>query len=372
MSAWRPVGSGDPGADGIVSIPELEAPAAERLAGPVWDYVAGGAGDERTLRAADGAWAAYGLSPHAMRDVSSLSTGVELLGSHLAHPVLLAPTATHVRYHPDAELETLRGAAAAETLLTLSSLGSVLPRDLGAASDALGASWWMQVYLQRDRTLSHRYLDDAVAAGTRALVLTVDTPSLGARDRDRRDSFGASRGVRFPTLAHLPAVADPAPPHRRVWNPHLANDVTEHDVTVLADRYGLPVLVKGILRADDARRAVDAGAGGVIVSNHGARNLDTVAPTAAVLAEVVDEVGAEVPVLVDGGIRRGTDVATALCLGATAVLVGRPVIWGLSTYGAAGVRHVVDVLRTELEMAMALLGAPSVADLGRDLLLTRR
>jgi 4-hydroxymandelate oxidase len=354
-----------------VAVRELEPLAAERLAGPVWDYVAGGAGDERTLRAASDAWGLHGLSPHGMRDVSSLSTAVELLGHRLGHPVLLAPTATHVRYHPGAELETLRGAHAAESLLTLSSLGSVVPAELGAAADELGAPWWMQVYLQRDRSPSYAYLDDAVAAGTQALVLTVDTPSLGARDRDRRDSFGAGHGVTFPTLAHLPVAADPAAPHRRVWNPHLANDVTERDVTDLSRRYDVPVLVKGVLRADDARRAVDAGAAGVIVSNHGARNLDTVRPTAAVLSDVVDEVGDDVPVLVDGGIRRGTDVATALCLGASAVLVGRPVIWGLSTYGAAGVRHVVEVLRTELEMAMALLGAPTVADLGRDLLVSR-
>jgi 4-hydroxymandelate oxidase len=303
-----------------------------------------------------------------MVDVTGLSTTTTLLGRSLAHPILVAPTATHVRYHPGAELETLRGATAGESLMTLSSLGSTLAREFGTEADRIGAPWWMQVYLQRDRSLSFAYLDDAVAAGAGALVLTVDTPSLGARDRDKRDSFGASRGVTFPTLAHLPAHHDPAPAHRRVRNPHLADDVTEADITVLAERYGVPVLVKGVLRADDARRAVDAGAAGVVVSNHGARNLDTVPATADVLASVVDEVRGEVPVLVDGGVRRGTDVATALCLGADAVLLGRPVIWGLATYGAAGVQHVLEILRAELEMAMALLGAPHIADLDRDLL----
>ncbi len=372
MQAWLPVGSGDPGADGIVSVGDLERPAAERLAGPIWDYVAGGAADERTLSAATGAWAEHGLLPHSMRDVSGLTTTITLLGRSLEHPVLLAPTATHIRYHPGAELETLRGAEAAGGLLTLSSLGSVVPRSFGATAAELGAPWWMQVYLQRDRSGSYAYLDDAVAAGTEALVLTVDTPSLGARDRDRRDSFGAAQGVVFPTLAHVGGEPDPVPAHRRVWNPHLANDVTERDIGDLAERYGLPVIVKGILRADDARRAVDAGAAAVIVSNHGARNLDTAPTTARVLASVVDEVAREVPVLVDGGIRRGTDVATALCLGASAVLVGRPLIWGLATYGAAGVQHVVEILRTELEMAMALTGATSVAELDRDLLLSGR
>jgi 4-hydroxymandelate oxidase len=251
--------------------------------------------------------------------------------------------------------------------MTLSSLGSTLVEDFGTAAADLGAPWWMQVYLQRDRSLSYRYLDAAVAAGATALVLTVDTPSLGARDRDKRDTLGVSQGVTLPILAHVPTEPSDLPLHRRVWNPHLANDVTPADITELARRYGVPVLVKGVLRPDDARRAVDAGASAVIVSNHGARNLDTAPATADCLASVVDEVARDVPVLADGGIRRGTDVATALCLGASAVLIGRPVIWGLATYGAAGVRHALEVLRTELEMSMSLLGAPTLAALTRDL-----
>jgi 4-hydroxymandelate oxidase len=348
---------------------DLEAPTGRRLDGATWDYVVGGAGEENTLRDNDEAWARHGLLPHAMVDVSGLTTRTTLLGAEVAHPILIAPTAAHARYHPRAELETLRGAAAAGATMSLSALGSTLASDFGSVATALSAPWWMQVYLQRDRAQSYTYLDHAVAAGTAALVLTVDTPSLGARDRDKRDSFGASQGVVFPNLAHLPARPDATPLHRRVRNPHLADDVTPADITDLRDRYGLPVLVKGILRADDARSAIDAGAAGIIVSNHGARNLDTVPATADVLASVVDAVHGDVPVLVDGGIRRGTDVATALCLGASAVLIGRPVIWGLSTYGAVGVQRVVEILRTELEMAMALLGAPTLDRLTRDLLL---
>ena len=368
--AWSAHGSGDPAADGVVRLADLEGPAASRLAGTTWNYVVGGAGDEHTLRDSTVAWSRHGLSPHSLVDVSGLSAATTVLGHRLEHPVLLAPTASHGRYHPLGELETLRGAAAAGSLMTLSSLGSTLSTDFGAAAARLDRPWWMQVYLQRDRALSDAYLDSAVAAGATALVLTVDTPSLGARDRDRRDAFGAAAGLSFPNLSHVPVPADPTPAHRRVWNPHLANDVTPADVTRLVQRYGLPVLVKGVLRPDDARRAVDAGAAGVIVSNHGARNLDTAPATADVLAAIVDELRGEVAVLVDGGLRRGTDVATALCLGADAVLVGRPVIWGLTAYGAAGVAHVVEVLRAELEMAMALLGAPTVADLTRDLLLS--
>ena len=369
VTPWQPVGSGDPAADLVVSVHDLEPLAAVQLAGAAWDYVAGGAGDERTLTENDVAWSRHGLRPRSMVDVSGLSTATTLLGLDLEHPVLVAPTATHVRYHPGAELETLRGATAGRTLMTLSSLGSTLAADFGAAAADHAAPWWMQVYLQRDRSLSFVYLDQAVAAGAAALMLTVDTPSLGARDRDKRDSFGAAQGLTFPNLAHLEPSPDPTPPHRRVWNPHLANDVTPADITLLVERYGVPVMVKGVLRADDARRAVDAGAAAVIVSNHGARNLDSAPATADVVASVVDEVGRDVPVLVDGGIRRGTDAATALCLGASAVLVGRPVIWGLSTYGAAGVQHVVEMLAAELGMAMSLLGAPTIEDLTRDLLL---
>jgi 4-hydroxymandelate oxidase len=368
VTPWQPIGSGDPSADTVVSVQDLERPASERLAGYAWDYVVGGAGKEHTLRDNPAAWARHGLRPHSMVDVSGLSTALTLLDTPLAHPVLVAPTATHLRYHPDAELETLRGATAAETLMTLSSLGSTLAADFGATASALSAPWWMQVYLQHDRSHSHHYLDRAVAAGASALVLTVDTPSLGARDRDRRGQYSTGKGVSFPNLQHLPPESPDLPAHRQVWNPHLANDVTPADITDLAHRYGIPVLVKGIVRADDARRAVDAGAAAVIVSNHGARNLDTAPATADCLASVVDEVAGVVPVLVDGGIRRGTDIATALCLGASAVLVGRPVIWGLTTYGAPGVRHVVEMLRTELEMAMSLLGAPTIPELTRDLL----
>jgi 4-hydroxymandelate oxidase len=368
---WMAEGSGDPAADGVVAVRDLEGPAAARLAGPVWDYVVGGAGDERTLRDNPGAWARHGLLPRTMVDVSGLSTSISLLGTRLEHPVLVAPTATHARYHPGAEPETLRGTVAGRSLMTLSSLGSTPSADFGDEASRLGAPWWMQVYLQNDRSLSHEYVELAVTAGAAALVLTVDTPSLGPRDRDKRDSFGAAHGVRFPNLDHVPHGDDPTPAHLRVWNPHLANDVTPDDITALRRRHDLPVIAKGILRGEDARRAVDAGASAVVVSNHGARNLDTTPATADVLTSVVEAVRGEVPVLVDGGIRRGTDVATALCLGASAVLVGRPVIWGLSTYGAAGVQHVLEVLRTELAMAMALLGAPQVADLVPDLLARR-
>jgi 4-hydroxymandelate oxidase len=199
--------------------------------------------------------------------------------------------------------------------------------------------------------------------------VTVDTPVLGARDRDRRTDGSRLAALDVPNLRGLAAPpADPLPPHRRVYNPALEPALTWTDLVWLVEHAGLPVLVKGVLRADDARHAVETGVAGVIVSNHGARNLDTVPPTADALPRVVEVVDGRVPVLVDGGIRRGTDIAKALCLGATAVCIGRPYLWGLTLGGAAGVQHVVELLRTELELAMALLGAPDRRSLTTDLL----
>jgi 4-hydroxymandelate oxidase len=199
-------------------------------------------------------------------------------------------------------------------------------------------------------------------------VLTVDLPVLGARDTDRRNNLGLPPGIEYANLRGLATVPDALPVERRVYNPHLDPTVTWADLDWLRSFARVPVLVKGILRPDDAVRAVEHGVDGVVVSNHGARNLDTVPASADALPRVAEAVAGRVPLLVDGGIRRGTDVAKALMLGATAVLVGRPYVWGLTVAGADGVKLVVDLLRTELEMAMGLLGAPRLSDLTSDLI----
>jgi len=368
VGEWAPWSAGDPADAGLSTVDSFAAAAREQLDPATWDYVSGGAGDEAAVAEATLAWRTHRLVPRTMVDVSGLDTSLRLLGLDLGHPLLLAPTATHARYHPRAELETVEGAHAAGALLILGTLASVTPAELGVRAAQISAPWWMQVYLQDDRELARPYLSAAADAGARALVLTVDTPTIGARGRDRREATGAPAGVAYPNLSHLPVPSGGPAPHRRVWNPHLTRTLTPRDISALRDEYGLPVVPKGILRPDDARRAVDAGAAALIVSNHGGRNLDTVLATADALGAVVDAVQGEVPVLVDGGVRRGTDVATALCLGASAVLIGRPAIWGLASYGAVGVQRVVEILRTELEMAMALLGAPRLADLDRTLL----
>ena len=352
----------------IVSVGQLEPLAAEVLAGPTWDYVAGGAGDERTLAASRDRWSDIHLAPRTLVDVSRLDTTTQLLGLTLEHPIMLAPTARHTAYYPGGELETIRGAQAAQALYVQSSLGATTLDPIGKLAAELDQPWWFQLYVQRDRGWTLELVNRAIAVGASALVLTVDTPTLGARDRDKRNNLGAAAAATYPILDGSQVVPDDTPPHRRIYNPHLSPDITWKDLEWLVSQSAVPILPKGILRPDDARRAVEFGAGGIIVSNHGARNLDSVPATVDALPGVIASVAGAVPVLVDGGIRRGTDVVKALCLGATAVLVGRPYIWGLAAYGAPGVTHVVEILRTECEMAMALLGAPTIADLTSDLL----
>ena len=355
-----------------INLHDYEALAAPLLSAQTWAYVAGGAGDEHTLAWNDAAWNRIRLLPRTLVDVARVDTSVEILGSSLSHPVLLAPTAAHRNYHPDAEPATLRGAAQAEALTVVSTLGSMTVAEIG---DAAEGPWWFQLYVQRDRDFSLGLVRRAVAAGARALVLTVDTPMLGARDRDRRHGLHTVDGMEPPNLMGAPptVAADPlGRRHTRVYNQHLDPTLTWETLAWLVDVSPVPVLVKGVVRADDAARAVDHGVGGIVVSNHGARNLDTVVATADALPAVVRAVDGQVPVLVDGGIRRGTDVAKALCLGASAVLVGRPAIWGLTVAGADGVADVVDLLRAELVMAMGLLGAPTLADLTPDLLAESR
>jgi 4-hydroxymandelate oxidase len=353
--------------ESLVSVPMFEAPAAELLDPGIRDYVWGGAGDEHSLRRNVAAWSECRFAPRTLVDVSSIDTTTHLLGHELAHPILVAPTAQHRAFHPGAEAATVRGAAAAGAMYVQSSLGSTPLAAVGRAAAQVQTPWLFQLYIQRDRGFTRELVARAVAAGACGLALTVDTPSLGARDRDKRNQLGRIDGSTYPILADAPVTANDVAAHRRVYNPLLAPDITWQDLEWLVEVADVPVLTKGNLRPDDSVRAVDCGVAAVIVSNHGARNLDTVPATAEALPRVVEAVAGRVPVLVDGGIRRGTDVAKALMLGASAVLVGRPVIWGLTVGGAAGVQQVLEILRTELEMAMALLGAPTLADLTADL-----
>ncbi len=354
--------------DDAVSVGDLEARARQMLSDRTWNYVAGGAADEVSLGWNDSAWRELRLAPRVLVDVSAVDTSTQLLGRTLAHPIVVAPTAAHRQYHSGGEGATRRGAAAAEALAVMSTLGSTPVAELGSAADG---PWWFQLYVQSDRDFTARLVDDVVAAGAEAVVLTVDTPLLGARDRDRRTGGHTVDGLQPPALegAGLSVVMPTNPrPFQQIFNPHLDPSLTWETLEWLVDRSPIPVLAKGVVRADDARRCVDSGVGGIVVSNHGARNLDTVVPTAQALPGVVHAVAGAVPIVVDGGIRRGTDVAKALALGADAVMVGRPVIWGLTVAGQRGVQWVLDTLWSELAMAMGLLGAPRIDDLTPDLI----
>lgn len=317
-------------------------------------FYAAGADEQISAGEAAGAWRSRRLAPRVLRDVSAVDTGTELLGSRLDSPVLAGPTAFHRMAHDEGETATAAGVAAAGSLMVLSSRATRYPEDVAAAA----GPWWYQVYWLRDRDLTRRQVERATAAGARALVLTVDAPYVPPRATGglplplpQDDELCRSVGVatRLPGWEQDPSVGLGA-------------------IAELGRMSGLPVLVKGVLRADDAQACVTAGAAGVIVSNHGGRQLDRAVATADVLLSVAAAVGGRVPVLVDGGIETGTDVLIALALGARAVLVGRPVLWALALDGADGVASLLNSYRSQLEMAMALGGAARLDDIHAELL----
>lgn len=311
--------------------------AARVLPPDVHAWCAGGAGAQVTLDEAQQAWAAVRLRPRVLRDVSSVDTSLVLLGRRLATPVLVGPTALHALVHPGAEPATARGARAAGSLHVLSTRSSTPVEQVGADP------FWLQVYVLRDRSRTLELVQRAAAAGAGALVLTGDTPYVGTK-----------RGAVPEGVAQPPELQQ---------DPSAGLEV----VAWLAERSGLPVLVKGVLRGDDARACLDAGAAGLVVSNHGGRQLDRAVATARALPEVVAAVPPGVPVLVDGGLRSGLDVLCALALGATAVLLGRPVLWGLAFSGARGVEGCLRAVTEDLAHVMALAGAADLSRVTADL-----
>lgn len=334
---------------------EHHSTAQERLAPAVWDYYQAGSGDEVTLGEAEAAWRAYRLRPRAMRDVSSVDLAVTLPGAQPASPFVVAPMAFHGLAHGDGECASVDGARAAGCLTVVSTRASRRLEDIGLAA---GGPWWFQAYLMRDRQLTESLAERAAAAGATAVVLTVDTPYVG---RKRKVS-----GVRIavPDDEYLVNLAQHLVPgsvgrESAEQDPSMTPDVIDR----LSEVSGLPVLVKGVLRGDEAVRCVDAGAAGVIVSNHGGRQLDRAVPSAHALPEVLEALDGRVPVLVDGGIRSGTDALMALALGASGVLIGRPVLWALAAGGAAGVTAALEELTGDLRHVMAVAGAARLADL---------
>ena len=356
----------------IVNLAGHEAHARQHLDDNAWAYFSGGAADEITLRANRTAWSDLSLWPRVLRPLAGGHTRVNLLGRTLEHPILLAPIAFQRLAHPDGELAMAYAAAALGAGLVLSTQASVSLEAVAQAvlPDPGRGPLWFQLYLQHDRGFTQALVQRAEAAGYEALVLTVDAPTSGVRDRERRAGFRLLPGVGPVNLAGLqaPTAAELRPGQSALFDGLLHQAPTWDDIAWLQSITRLPVLLKGVLHPADARQAVAAGAAGLIVSNHGGRTLDTAPATASALPRVVQAVGGALPVMVDGGIRRGTDVLKAMALGASAVLVGRPAIWGLANAGAAGVAHVLRLLRDELEIAMALTGCATLADASQALL----
>ena len=351
---------------GLVTLADHEQHARTQLDDNAWAYFSGGAADEISLRANRSAWDALPLWPRVLRPLAGGHTRVPLLGRTLAHPILLAPVAFQRMAHPDGELAMAYAAAALGAGVVLSTQASVSVERVAQAvlPDPGRGPLWFQLYLQPDRGFTQALVQRAEAAGYEALVLTVDAPTSGVRDRERRAGFRLPPGVGPVNLAGLqaPASSPLSPGQSALFDGLLHHAPTWDDIAWLQSITRLPVLLKGVLHPADARQAVSVGAAGLIVSNHGGRTLDTAPATATALPRVVQAVGGAVPVLVDGGIRRGTDVLKAMALGASAVLVGRPAVWGLANAGAAGVAHVLRLLRDELEVAMALTGCATLAE----------
>lgn len=358
--------------DQVVSLSDHEAHARTRLDDNAWAYFSGGAADELTLRANQQAWDALRLLPRVLQPLAGGHTRVQLLGRTLAHPILLAPVAYQVMAHPDGELATAHAAAALGAGLVLSTQASLPLETVAHAmlTEPGRGPLWFQLYIQHDRGFTRELVQRAEAAGYEALVLTVDAPTSGARDRERRAGFRLPPGVRAVNLDGLspPPVVTLGPGQSALFDGLLRHAPTWEDVAWLQAQTRLPILLKGVLHEDDARQAARLGLGGVIVSNHGGRTLDTAPATAQVLPRIVEALAGGMPVLVDGGIRRGTDVLKAMALGANAVLLGRPYIHGLANAGAMGVAHVLRLLRDELEIAMALCGCSRLDQATRRLL----
>jgi isopentenyl diphosphate isomerase/L-lactate dehydrogenase-like FMN-dependent dehydrogenase len=327
----------------LLTVDDYERAAGERLPPDVWAYIAGGAGDERTLAENRRAFERYVLRPRFLRGAHEPDLGTEVLGERISMPILVGPWAYQRIAHPDGELATARASAEAGTVMVVSSTAVEILEDVARASAV--AKWW-QLYLAEDRGFTEQMLARLVAAGYRAIVWTVDLPAYGLRHREARHDFVPEFG-----LAGSEYVYDLS--------------ITWDDLGWIRERAdGLPILVKGLLTAEDARLAVGAGADGIVVSNHGGRQLDRSPAALDALPEVADAVAGSIPVLIDGGVRRGVDVVTALALGASAVLVGRPAAYGLAADGESGVAAVLGILRDELRNAMALCGCRSVAEIG--------
>ena len=356
----------DPELLAAVSLSDFESIAYRRMELMAWEYINSGAADEITLRWNREAFDKIRLNPRVLRDIPKLDTRTTVLGHELPFPVILAPTALHKLAHPSGEVGTVQGAGAAHAAMVLSTMSSVAMEEV--AKNASGPLWF-QLYVQSDKGFTKDLVARAVTAGYKALVVTVDTPVEGVRNRQKRANFHLPPGIELANLRGMKTKSGlAAGTEEEVFANILPDSLTWKDIEWLQSLSKLPVLLKGILNAEDADIAARSGIAGILVSNHGARNLDTLPATIDALPRITDKVAGRITVLMDGGVRRGTDILKALANGANAVLIGRPIFYGLSAGGAAGVTKVVNILRTELEMAMALTGRPTIKSIDRTVL----
>jgi len=354
----------------LVNVAEYESRAGEIAEGSTLDFYDGGSNDEITLRENVAAFSRITLYPRVFRGVGQRDLHTTILGVPVSTPVIVAPLALIGMLHPDGEIPVVRAASNAGSIFTLSTFSVTPIEDVVAAADG---SVWFQLYVYKDRSASEALVRRVEAAGCTALELTADTPLSGRRERDVRNNLTLPADLWAPNLTADGALPSPkssggksplAAAVEELVDPNLTWD----DIAWLTSISSLPVLIKGIVRADDARRAVDAGAAGVIVSNHGGRQFDTAPAAIDALAPVADAVGDRAEVILDGGIRRGADIVKAIAMGARAVQVGRPIVWGLVVDGEDGVRDVLGLLHDELDLAMALAGCPSIDEISPDLL----
>jgi 4-hydroxymandelate oxidase len=340
----------------------LEDKARAKLSPGAYAFAAAGADDEITLAENVSAWRRLRLRPHVLNDIAKIDTGASILGARLGSPIMVAPFGRHKLFHPEGERATARGSAAAGAVFVLPTTSTVSMEDV--ANEPATAPRWFQLYLPPDRALAESLIDRAAAASFGAIVLTVDQPVYGSSPRAARAPLSPSSDIRN---ANLPGQPIAQHSYKAGHTGTVTFPATLRDLEWLVSRSRLDVVVKGVLRGDDAVRCIEAGAKAIIVSNHGGRHLDGTIATADALPEIADAIAGKAELYVDGGIRRGTDIVKALALGARAVLVARPVIWGLALDGADGVRTVLDHLNAELARAMALCGAGRLADIGADL-----
>jgi 4-hydroxymandelate oxidase len=346
----------------LFTLDDAESRAESAVSPDAWAYIHGGAGDERTLRWNREAFSDFRLRPRVLVDVSAVTTQTTVLGTPVSMPVLVAPMAFQAIAHEGGEVAMAQGAAAAGTVMCLSTVATSTPRDVAAS--APGSPRWLQIYVFRDRQVSDEIVAQALEAGFSALVLTADLPVYGIRHREARLGFAVPED-NVPAIAAARALHAAGAPDEHHALRLLESGLQWDYVAELRERWKVPVLVKGLVTAEDAKLACDHGAAGVVVSNHGGRQLDGAIASLHALPEVVEAVGNRAEVYLDGGVRRGSDVAMALALGARAVLVGRPALYGLAFGGSKGVQQVLELLRDEVENALALLGCRSPEEVTR-------